>query len=122
MLPIHQGGGLSGRPLHARALALVRALRRGLGATFPIVGVGGIMDAASAHRNARSRRGPVQVYTGFVYNGHTLLTEILRIARRVRAAGARMAPEISTAAVDALLPQTQCTRCGYQGCRPTPRR
>ncbi len=22
------------------------------------------------------------------------------------------------AAIDALLPQTQCTRCGYQGCRP----
>ena len=20
--------------------------------------------------------------------------------------------------IDALLPQTQCTRCGYQGCRP----
>ncbi|HEV8645483.1 MAG TPA: RnfABCDGE type electron transport complex subunit B, partial [Burkholderiales bacterium] len=21
-------------------------------------------------------------------------------------------------AIDALLPQTQCTKCGYQGCRP----
>jgi electron transport complex protein RnfB len=29
-----------------------------------------------------------------------------------------MAPEISAGTVDALLPQTQCTRCGYQGCLP----
>jgi Na+-translocating ferredoxin:NAD+ oxidoreductase subunit B len=26
--------------------------------------------------------------------------------------------EITVEAIDALLPQTQCTRCGYQGCRP----
>ena len=30
-----------------------------------------------------------------------------------------MAPDLTTADdIDALLPQTQCTRCGYQGCRP----
>ena len=27
------------------------------------------------------------------------------------------APELA-ARIDALLPQTQCTRCGYAGCRP----
>jgi len=27
-------------------------------------------------------------------------------------------PESRAAAIDALLPQTQCTRCGYDGCRP----
>jgi len=29
-----------------------------------------------------------------------------------------MSPEISAQAIDALLPQTQCTRCGYAGCLP----
>ena len=29
-----------------------------------------------------------------------------------------MGPDVSAAAVDDLLPQTQCTRCGYQGCLP----
>ena len=30
-----------------------------------------------------------------------------------------MAPDLTSADdIDALLPQTQCTRCGYQGCRP----
>jgi electron transport complex protein RnfB len=28
------------------------------------------------------------------------------------------APAITADAVDALLPQTQCTKCGYEGCRP----
>jgi dihydroorotate dehydrogenase len=75
--PIHQGGGLSGRPLHARALALVRTLRAGLGAMFPIIGVGGIMDAPSARAMLDAGANLLQVYTGFIYNGHTILTGIL---------------------------------------------
>jgi electron transport complex protein RnfB len=35
-------------------------------------------------------------------------------APRIQAA----APAALAASVDALLPQTQCTRCGYAGCRP----
>jgi electron transport complex protein RnfB len=31
---------------------------------------------------------------------------------------AQAAPSASAAAIDALLPQTQCTRCGHAGCRP----
>jgi dihydroorotate dehydrogenase len=75
--PIHQGGGLSGRPLQARALSLVRALRAGLGAAFPIIGVGGIMDAESARAMLHAGANLLQVYTGFVYRGHMLLNEIL---------------------------------------------
>jgi electron transport complex protein RnfB len=30
----------------------------------------------------------------------------------------QVAPFASVVAIDALLPQTQCTRCGYPGCRP----
>ena len=35
-------------------------------------------------------------------------------------ATARQLPDMATVAddIDALLPQTQCTRCGYHGCRP----
>ena len=31
---------------------------------------------------------------------------------------AQAAPSASATAIDALLPQTQCTRCGHAGCRP----
>jgi electron transport complex protein RnfB len=30
----------------------------------------------------------------------------------------QLKPQVAAAAIDALLPQTQCTRCGYQGCKP----
>jgi dihydroorotate dehydrogenase len=80
VLPIHQGGGLSGRPLHARALTLVRGLRAAMGPTFPIIGVGGIMDATSANSMRAAGADLLQVYTGFVYNGHMLLTDILDFA------------------------------------------
>ena len=77
VLPIHHGGGLSGRPLHARALSLVRALRAGLGPAFPIIGVGGIMDANSARAMLQAGANLLQIYTGFVYRGPMLLSEIL---------------------------------------------
>ena len=27
-------------------------------------------------------------------------------------------PQVTADAIDAVLPQTQCTKCGYGGCRP----
>lgn len=39
-------------------------------------------------------------------------------ALRVRAAATRAEPAILAGRIDALLPQTQCTRCGYPACRP----
>jgi dihydroorotate dehydrogenase len=77
ILPIHRGGGLSGRPLHPRALSLVHALRASLGAAFPIIGVGGIMDAESARAMLQAGANLLQVYTGFVYSGPMLPSEII---------------------------------------------
>jgi electron transport complex protein RnfB len=39
-------------------------------------------------------------------------------ALRVRAAAAKMDSATLADRIDALLPQTQCTRCGYPACRP----
>jgi dihydroorotate dehydrogenase len=60
-------GGLSGRPLEARATATIRTLA-GL-TDLPIVGVGGVRDADSAYRKLRAGASLVQLYTGFVYGG-----------------------------------------------------
>ena len=37
---------------------------------------------------------------------------------RPTSTGAAAGPESGAAAIDAVLPQTQCGRCGYDGCRP----
>jgi dihydroorotate dehydrogenase len=60
-------GGLSGRPLEARATATVRTLAELT--DLPIVGVGGVRDAADAYRKLRAGACLVQLYTGFVYGG-----------------------------------------------------
>jgi electron transport complex protein RnfB len=47
-----------------------------------------------------------------------VLTPACRLALRVRARAAKMDPGSLAERIDALLPQTQCTRCGYPACRP----
>jgi dihydroorotate dehydrogenase len=75
--PAERRGGLSGAPLHERSTAVIRQLRAELGAGFPIVGVGGIVDAARAVATLRAGADLLQIYTGFAYRGAALLEEIL---------------------------------------------
>ncbi|WP_324650972.1 quinone-dependent dihydroorotate dehydrogenase [Georgenia sp. H159] len=67
----HGPGGLSGRPLHARAVEVVRLLRARLGPGPVIIGVGGIGDEAQARAMLAAGADLLQAYTGFVYNGPT---------------------------------------------------
>ena len=69
-------GGLSGAPLRARATEIVRfvATRTPL----PVIAVGGVSDAASAREKLDAGAALVQLYTGFVYGGPTLIPEICR--------------------------------------------
>jgi dihydroorotate dehydrogenase len=72
-----QRGGLSGAPLHARSLQVIRQLRAELGDGFPIIGVGGIVSAQNAVATLRAGANLLQIYTGFAYRGAALLQEIL---------------------------------------------
>ena len=69
-------GGLSGAPVLARSTAVLRHLRARLPGGFPLVGVGGITDAASAMAKFDAGADLVQVYSGLVYAGPTLPREI----------------------------------------------
>jgi dihydroorotate dehydrogenase len=62
-------GGLSGPPLRARALEVVRRVRARLGRTPVVVGVGGVERAEHAMALVRAGADLVQMYTGFVYEG-----------------------------------------------------
>ena len=76
--PAEARGGLSGLPLHPLSLSVITQLRAALGAAFPIIGVGGIVDAEHARASLRAGATLLQVYTGFAYRGAPLLDEILR--------------------------------------------
>jgi dihydroorotate dehydrogenase len=69
-------GGLSGKPLSARATDVIRYLRTGLGPQFPIIGVGGIMNEADALDKLRAGADLIQLYTGFIYEGPAIIKRI----------------------------------------------
>ncbi len=62
-------GGLSGAPLEALATSVVARCHARAAGRVPIVGVGGVMDAAGAYAKIRAGAALVQVYTGLVYGG-----------------------------------------------------
>jgi len=71
-------GGLSGRPLAARARAVVRLLATASGGRMPIIGVGGISGPAEALQLLEAGASSLQIYTGFVYGGPGLPRRIKR--------------------------------------------
>ncbi|HWD93471.1 MAG TPA: quinone-dependent dihydroorotate dehydrogenase [Verrucomicrobiae bacterium] len=70
-------GGLSGRPLRARSTEVIRHLYRQTRGALPIIGVGGIFNAADAWEKIAAGASLVQVYTGLVYEGPTICREIV---------------------------------------------
>jgi dihydroorotate dehydrogenase len=70
-----QTGGLSGRPLFAKSTEFVRAIRAR--SSLPIIASGGIFDAEGAREKVKAGADLLQVYTGYVYRGPGLLSEIV---------------------------------------------
>jgi len=71
-----EAGGLSGRPVFARSTERLAALARRLDGALPIIGVGGIASAADARAKFEAGASLVQVYTGLIYRGPELVTEV----------------------------------------------
>jgi dihydroorotate dehydrogenase len=69
-------GGLSGKPLFARALSVVQRVRSRMGPDACVIGVGGIDSTEAALAMLRVGADLVQMYTGFIYKG-PLLPRIL---------------------------------------------
>lgn len=74
-------GGLSGAPLTARALAVMRLLRGALPPAVALIGVGGVMTPHDAAERLAAGADLVQLYTGLVYEGPGLVTRICRAVR-----------------------------------------
>ena len=81
-------GGLSGRPLKERSTEVIRALYNRLKGEIPIIGVGGIENADDAWEKMVAGADLIQVYTGLVYIGPTIVKQICRgLEKRIVAAG-----------------------------------
>jgi dihydroorotate dehydrogenase len=81
-------GGISGRPLRDRSLAVLRRLRARVGERLVLVSVGGVETADDAWERIRAGATLIQLYTGFVYGGPLTARRIATgLAERARAAG-----------------------------------
>jgi dihydroorotate dehydrogenase len=69
-------GGLSGKPLTTRSTRMIADLYRLTGGRIPLIGVGGIFNAADAWEKISAGASLVQLYTGFIYQGPNIAHEI----------------------------------------------
>jgi dihydroorotate dehydrogenase len=69
-----ESGGLSGAPVEDRATDLVRFVADRT--DLPVVGVGGVADAAGAYEKIRAGASVVQLYTALVYEGPGVARDI----------------------------------------------
>jgi dihydroorotate dehydrogenase len=83
--PAAHRGGLSGAPLHPLSVAVIGQLRAEMGPGFPLIGVGGIGDAATALATLNAGADLIQVYTAFGYQGPRLVEDIVSALARQRA-------------------------------------
>ncbi len=77
-------GGLSGSPLTERSRNVVAQAYKLADGAFPIIGVGGIMNGDDAWAMIGAGASLVQLYTGFIYGGPSIVKDINRtILRRL---------------------------------------
>jgi len=76
LVSTEEKGGLSGKPLNNRSTDVIRFLCEKSGKAFPIIGVGGIHSAEDALEKLKAGADLVQLYTGFIYEGPSLVKRI----------------------------------------------
>lgn len=72
-------GGLSGKPVEKRSTEVIRYLSEKSNKSFPIIGVGGIHSPEDAIEKLNAGASLVQIYTGFIYEGPALASEINKV-------------------------------------------
>ena len=67
--PSNEPGGLSGKPLRAKATSFIKHIYKSTQGKLVIIGVGGIFTAEDAYEKITAGASAVQILTGFVYEG-----------------------------------------------------
>ena len=69
-------GGLSGQPIKEKSTKVIQYLANKSNKSFPIIGVGGIHSENDALEKLNAGADLVQIYTGFIYEGPSLVKRI----------------------------------------------
>lgn len=73
-----EAGGLSGKPLFEKSTRVLAEFHTRLGDAMPLIGVGGICSAQDAITKIKAGASLVQVYTGMVFAGPCLPSDIVK--------------------------------------------
>ena len=71
-------GGMSGAPVHKKNVELVKFIHKVSEGKLPIIGVGGIMSGADAQEMIDAGASLVEIYSGFIYEGPSLVKKIIK--------------------------------------------
>ena len=71
-------GGLSGTPVKEKSTLVIQQLSQRLQGAVPIIGVGGILSGSDAAEKIAAGASLVQVYSGLIYQGPSLVHEVCR--------------------------------------------
>lgn len=71
-------GGLSGAPVRARATEVVQYVQEKTNGQIPVIASGGIFTAADAKEKMKAGASLVQVWTGFIYVGPSIVKKICK--------------------------------------------
>ncbi|MDO6743978.1 quinone-dependent dihydroorotate dehydrogenase [Tenacibaculum soleae] len=69
-------GGVSGQPVKEKSTKVIKYLADNSNKAFPIIGVGGIHSEKNALEKIEAGADLVQIYTGFIYEGPSLVKRI----------------------------------------------
>lgn len=72
-------GGLSGSPIKNRSNEVISYISQKTNKKLPIIGVGGIMSAQDAVDKLNAGADLIQIYTGFIYTGPSLIKQINKL-------------------------------------------
>lgn len=93
-----EAGGLSGRPLFALSTRMLAECFRRVERQFPLVGVGGVEDGATAMAKIEAGATLVQLYTALVFGGPGVVGDIKRSLATALAPGEALASRVGVAA------------------------
>jgi dihydroorotate dehydrogenase len=79
-----EAGGLSGAPVRNRSTEVIRTLASHLDGALPIIGVGGITEGFDAAEKIEAGASLVQIYTGFIYRGPSLVRDSLEAIEQLK--------------------------------------
>ncbi|MBQ8070565.1 MAG: quinone-dependent dihydroorotate dehydrogenase [Bacteroidales bacterium] len=71
-------GGICGAPLYEKSLRMVRYIHDKTRGKLPIIGCGGISNAAQAREMLDAGASLIEVYTGFIYEGPGFVERLLK--------------------------------------------